>query len=91
MQGTTIQLGKLWKIGVWVLVIHLVNDVWLIIPAFPNRQWAQVVMVAPSLAAVAGVWVWSFIGNLTSRPLVPRHDPLLAESLHHHNGGGGGH
>ena len=85
------EANRLWKIGVWILVIHLVNDVWLIVPAFPRRQWAQVLLVVPAFAAVAGIWFWSFVGNLTSRPLVPRHDPLLEAALEHHRNGGGGH
>ena len=83
--------SRLWKIGAWVLVMQLVNTVWLIVPAYKSYQWAQVLLVAPALAAVAGVWAWSFIGNLTSRPLVPRNDPLLAEAVEHHGHGGGGH
>ena len=80
--------SRLWKIGAWVLVMHLLNDVWLVIPAYPTSQWGQVLMVAPALAAVAGVWVWSFTGALISRPLVPLHDPLLQAALEHHGGGG---
>ncbi len=83
--------SRLWKIGAFVLVMQLVNTVWLIVPAYKNYQWVQVLLVAPALAAVAGVWVWSFTGNLTSRPLVPRHDPLLQEAIEHHGHGGGGH
>jgi hypothetical protein len=79
---------RLWKIGVGILVMHLLNDVWLIIPAFPMYQWAQILCVAPALLAVGGVWLWAFLSELGSRPLVPRHDPLLEAALEH---GGEGH
>jgi hypothetical protein len=80
--------SRLWKLGVGILVMQLVNDVWLIVPAFPMHQWVQVLCVAPALLAVGGVWLWAFLSQLGSRPLVPRHDPLLEEALAH---GGEGH
>lgn len=80
--------SRLWKIGVGVLVMQLVNDVWLIVPAYPRHQWAQILCVAPALLAVGGIWLWAFLFQLGSRPLVPRHDPLLEEALAH---GGEGH
>ncbi len=66
--------------------MHLINDAWLIIPAFP-RQWLQLVALLPALAGIGGVWLAVFTRNLTARTLVPRHDPLLAEALAHHGGG----
>lgn len=80
--------GRLWKIGVGILVMQVVNDVWLIVPAFPKYQWAQLLCVAPALLAVGGIWLWAFLSQLVSQPLVPRHDPLLEAALAH---GGEGH
>jgi len=78
--------SRLWKVAAWLLVIHQVNDAWLIIPAFPT-QWLQLLALIPAVAGVGGLWVAFFTRNLTSRTLVPHHDPLLAEALSHHGGG----
>jgi hypothetical protein len=78
--------ARLWRVAAVLLVMHLVNDAWLIIPAFPT-QWLQLLALAPALAGVGGLWLWAFLGGLTSRPLLPRHDPLLAAVLSHHGGG----
>ncbi len=77
---------RLWRVAALLLVIHLVNDAWLVIPAFPT-QWLQLLALVPALAGVGGIWLAVFTRNLTARTLVPRHDPLLAAALAHHEGG----
>ena len=38
-------------------------------------------MAAP--AGVGGIWMWAFFGQLSNRPLLPQHDPMLEEALQH--------
>lgn len=78
--------SRLWLVAAALLVMHLVNDVWLIVPAFP-AQGLQLLALAPALAGVGGIWLTLFLRDLSSRSLVPRHDPMLAEALAHHGGG----
>jgi hypothetical protein len=86
-----------WVAG-WVLVMHLVNDVWLILPAFTEAErgtrWGtllSLLAVIPAAVGVGGLWASAFAWLLASRPLVPRHDPMLAAVQEHRNHEGGGH
>lgn len=80
---------RLWKIAAAILAMHLVNDAWLIVPAFPGAQLLKVLMLVPAVVGVGGLWVWAFARSLSGRPLVPLHDPQLADVLEHaHHGGG---
>ncbi len=78
---------RLWRIAVVILAMHLVNDVWLVIPAFSGGQGFKLLALVPALAGVGGIWFWAYTKSLASRPLVPLHDPLLAEAMAHHGGG----
>jgi len=81
---------RLWRVCVALLVMHFLNDAWLIIPAYPEGQWVSILALAPAAVGVGGLWVASFAHHLTSRPLLPsRHDPLLAEVFAHHGQHGG--
>lgn len=83
------QPERLWRIAVAILVMHFVNDVWLILPAFRDGQALKLLALVPATVGVGGVWVAVSARSLAGRPLVPRHDPLLAEVLEHaHHGGG---
>ena len=89
---------RLWRIALAVLGLQLVNDVWLIVPAFTGRPggsaWytlAVLLCVLPAAAGIGGLWAAAYAWLLASRPLLPRHDPMLAQSLAHDNHGGGGH
>jgi hypothetical protein len=83
------QPDRLWRIAALILVMTFVNDVWWVIPAYTGSQWLKLLALLPAAVGVGGVWVAAFARNLASRPLVPRHDPVLAEVLAHANHGGG--
>jgi hypothetical protein len=78
------QYESLWKIAVLVLLMHALNDSWLVLPALrlsnPLRLWA----VIPAFIGIGGLWAAVFTWQLKSKPLVPRHDPMLATALIHH-------
>lgn len=78
------QYESLWKIAVLILCVHAVNDAWLVLPALrssnPLRFWA----VIPAFVGIGGLWAAVFTWQLQSKPLVPRHDPMLAAALVHH-------
>jgi hypothetical protein len=76
---------RIWRVAALLLAVHFVNDVWLILPAFPGPQWVNLLALVPSALGVGGLWAWAFAWLLGSRPLVPLHDPMLAAVLEHQN------
>src|SRR6185312_16171074 len=71
---------NLWKIALAILFMQVVDDVWLIIPAFKDvRGWLVAISLVAAFVGIGGLWVTVFGWLLASRPLVPRNDPVLAE------------
>jgi hypothetical protein len=73
-------------VAAWLLVMHLINDCWLILPAFPAPNFLANLVVLPAFIGVGGLWLSVFFWQLKDRPLVPQNDPLLAAALEHHAG-----
>jgi hypothetical protein len=69
--------SRLFKVCALLIIIRLVDDYWIIKPAFYNEQlkitWTD--FVTP--LAVGGVWLSVFFWQLKSRPLLPLRDPRL--------------
>lgn len=69
-----------------IIVIRAIDLWWMIEPNFRNAQGLfpfSVGMLAYFIAPVAigGFWVWAFVRQLRSRPVVPAYDPQLTEIL----------
>ena len=79
---------RLSRVAAWILVVHIINDIWLIVPAFTHRQWDKLLCLIPAFLAVGGIWSYAYVRQLASRPLVPLNDPMLAEALAHANSHG---
>jgi hypothetical protein len=67
-----------------ILAMRLVDNVWLILPAFEAPNVLQFWPFVPAMLGIGGLWVALFLGRLEARPLLPRNDPLLAAVLEHH-------
>lgn len=87
---------RLWRIAALVLALQLVNDVWLIVPAYTGAagasRWytlAVLACVLPAAVGVGGLWTSAYARLLGARPLLPRNDPILAQVREHHHGAGG--
>jgi hypothetical protein len=74
----------LMKVCIAILVMRLVCEVWLILPAFSARNPLEFWSVVPAFAVIGGLWLRVFFNRLESRPLLPRNNPQLAAALHHH-------
>jgi hypothetical protein len=77
----------LW-VAALVLVMHWVNVVWLIIPAFsepesPRIPWLQLPLSLLATIGIGGIWLYVFLGRLKQTPLVPLHDANLLEAAEH--------
>jgi hypothetical protein len=65
-----------------VLVMQVVDDLWLIGPSLDLGP-SYVLISLATLAGLGGLWLWLFGRELTARPLVPLHDPRLADVADH--------
>ena len=64
-----------------VILMRAVDTVWMIAPEFHDDGSITgafaVAMDFLALIGIGGIWVWVFLSNLKSRPLMPLHDPGL--------------
>ena len=75
---------SLWKVAVLILVMHVINDAWLVLPSLRSTNVFRFWALIPALVGIGGLWAALFTRQLKSKPLVPRHNPMLASSLLHH-------
>lgn len=71
-------------IALLLLVMHLINIFWLVIPAFYqtgiHASWMD--LAAP--IGIGGIWIAAYIWCLQRKPLLPLHDPRWKEGTGHH-------
>jgi len=75
---------RLAAVAVGLLVMRFIDVFWWIEPAY--RHDGEYVFWLLDIAAtvgLGGLWVWWFVGQLKSRPLLPTHDPYYAEAVRH--------
>ena len=68
------------KIAAFVLVMRLVDLFWQVAPAFYNEHLTVHWMDLAAPVAIGGLWVWFFARQMKDKPLLPLHDPGLAEA-----------
>jgi hypothetical protein len=68
-------------VAVWLLVAHYVDVYWLVMPAAPRASISHGVVDVGALLALGGLSVIHGVWRLRGVPLVPLHDPALAEAL----------
>jgi hypothetical protein len=71
-----------------VLVMHLVDLVWLVIPASvdatsPRIPWGDFLPVLIAMVGIGGVWIAAFLWYLKQSPLIPLNDPKLRAAIEH--------
>jgi hypothetical protein len=85
--------GSLLFLAAWVVVMHLVDLAWLILPARSDvtstihMPWASILLVIPAMVGIGGIWLALFVRGLRRRPLLPLHDPALIAELEHREEG----
>jgi hypothetical protein len=65
----------------WLLLMHLVDVYWLVVPSLQGTAAAPGLADLGALLAVGGVFLGTFGWLLRRHPLLPVGDPRLAESL----------
>lgn len=81
-------------VAIFILFMRLVDLLWMILPSYYQGQydlhhpiptfihsfhWAY--LITP--IGIGGIWYFFFVWQLGRRPLIPLHDPRLAEVAHH--------
>jgi hypothetical protein len=70
-----------------VLALRFVDLVWQIVPSFAPPgllgHWLDILIALVALVGLGGIWMAVFLWQLNRAPLVPPHDPALAEGSHH--------
>jgi hypothetical protein len=69
--------GRLFKVCVMLILIRLLDDYWIIKPAFYNQQLRISWMDFVTPLAIGGLWLSAFFWQLKSRSLLPLRDPRL--------------
>jgi hypothetical protein len=79
-------LGWLQKMCVWLLVMHVVDLYWFVVPQAhtPAHLDASVVYDLAALLLCGGAFFTFVLKGFARFPLVPVGDPRLARSIHHH-------
>ncbi len=73
------QAQMLAAVAALVLIMHVVNDFWLVLPALRPHQ-AQIHWTDfATIIGLGGLWIGVFAWHLKGRPLVPVRDPNLSE------------
>jgi hypothetical protein len=71
------------KVAIGILVMRLVDLIWLVAPNFEHHgfpfHWMDVVIPI----GLTGIWVFLFVRQLRSRPLLPLNDPFFKEAFAH--------
>jgi hypothetical protein len=72
---------KLLAVAVLVLVMRFVDLYWWIEAAFPGGMSFYGFLDVAAVVGLGGLWLWWFLRELRKRPLLPLHDPYMAEYL----------
>lgn len=71
------------RVAAVILAVHLLDLVWLVLPSTPAAVGPGDLALIPAFLGLGGLFVALFLRRLEALPLVPVHDPLLA-NLHLH-------
>jgi hypothetical protein len=67
-----------------ILLMRLVDNFWLVAPAFHRDGLRLHVLDLLLPLAIGGIWLSAFLWQLGRRSMLPTHDPRLQEALSHH-------
>jgi len=70
----------IWRVAVFILVMRFVDIFWQVAAGFHPGRLSIHLLDFSTLALLGGAWVYVFLGNLSSRPMLPLHDPREGDS-----------
>jgi hypothetical protein len=71
------------KVAIGILAMRLVDLIWLVAPSFEHHGFPIHWMDVAVPVGLAGVWLFLFVRQLRSRPLLPLNDPFFKEAFAH--------
>jgi hypothetical protein len=74
---------RLAAVALLILVMRYLDVFWWIEPAFADGVSFYVLVDLAALVGLGGIWIWHFLNQLDKLPLLPLHDPTMAEGLAH--------
>lgn len=81
-------------IACWIIFMRSVDLYYQIVPSaaaahaeLHGWRWLPFLFGIGAMLAVGGFWLWRYLTELTSRPLLPLNDPYIEEALDPHGGG----
>ena len=70
-------------VAIWAIVVQLVNFFYIIIPSYGREgsflHWLDVALIV----GLGGIWLWAYLGQLLSNPVIAEDDPRIAEDIKH--------
>lgn len=70
-------------VAIWALVVQLVNFYYILIPSY-GREGVQLHWLDFALTiGIGGIWLWFYLSQLMSNPVVAEDDPRIAEDIRH--------
>lgn len=73
--------NRLIRVAVWILCARVLDVFWVVEPTYRNKGFALYWTDFAAFFGVGGIWLFVYLGQLRRRPLLPLHDPRLAEPL----------
>jgi hypothetical protein len=70
-------------VAVFIIFMRLVDLYWQVAPSFSKGHFTLSWMDIAAPIALTGIWLWSFLGNMMGRPVLPVNEPHLEEAHQH--------
>lgn len=80
-RGTKRRIETLARVAALVLVMRLADLFWIVAPTFHPQEFHLHWLDLAAPVGIGGVWVWFFLQQLKSRPVLPLRDPRMANAL----------
>ena len=71
------------RVAIGILAMRLVDLIWLVAPSFEHHGFPIHWMDLAIPVGLVGLWVFLFVRQLRSRPLLPLNDPFFKEAFAH--------
>ena len=78
---------RLMRIAIWILVARIIDIYWVVLPTFRNVTPSGPLATSPGFAiywtdfaaflGIGGIWIYAYLRQLRTRPLLPLHDPRV--------------